>query len=177
MVEVTSFKLWISQVIILLGLLVFFLWLSIRPKSPTYTITDFSVQNGTIGYALEIENPNKDSGTCFNYIILTYYNNQDYIGSANISHFSLGKEESTSKVGIIYVDDQKLRKSLEDQISNRKAQLKVVLLAKMQYRTWGIRGRHYKVNLTAQLPVGSDGKLPGKTKLHSGSKKWRIRFT
>ncbi|KAL3522055.1 hypothetical protein ACH5RR_014889 [Cinchona calisaya] len=176
MVEVTSFKLWISQVIVLLGLLVFFMWLSIRPKSPRYTITDFSVQKGTIAFALEFENPNKDSGIFFNDIFLTCYNNQDNIGSANISSFSQGKEEITPKIGIIYVDG-KLWKALEDQIANRKAQFQAVLATKLRYRTWGIKSRRYKVHLNAQLPVGTDGKIPSKTRLRNGWKKyWRIRF-
>ncbi|XP_027162915.1 uncharacterized protein LOC113763343 [Coffea eugenioides] len=176
MVEVTSFKLWISQIIILLGLLAFVMWLSIRPKSPDYTITKFSVENGNIEYALEIQNPNKDSDTFFDDCILTFFNNQDSIASTTIPRFSQDKGETTPKIGVVYVD-AKVWKALHDQISNRKAQLQAALASKIRYRTWGIKSRRYGVHLKAQLPIGSDGKIPSKTKMHNGTKKWRIRFT
>lgn len=174
MVEVTSFRLWISQIVILLGLLAFFIWLGIRPKSPSYTITEFTVQNGSISYALEIENPNKDSGIYFDDINLTFQNYQYIIGSINITHFYQDKGETTPKIGIVeVVRDQ--RKQLEDQISSRKAQLQVFLVTRIQYRTWGIKSRHHKMQPNGQLPVGTDGKIPGKTKLRIGWKKWKTR--
>ncbi|GMP75340.1 hypothetical protein CsSME_00032469 [Camellia sinensis var. sinensis] len=45
MCETRSFTFWLFQVVVLFGLLIFFLWLSLHPRQPTYTIVQFSIPN------------------------------------------------------------------------------------------------------------------------------------
>ncbi|KAG2688171.1 hypothetical protein I3760_09G082500 [Carya illinoinensis] len=84
-----NFYVWLLQVVALLGILALALWLILRPRSPKYTIVDFSIpqsslvkdgQNGAILYNLEIENPNEDSSIYYDDILFAFYFGQDTVG-------------------------------------------------------------------------------------------------
>ncbi|XP_039060062.1 uncharacterized protein LOC120204029 [Hibiscus syriacus] len=71
MCETNSVTFWLLQILGLIGLLALCLWLALRPRSPNYTIVNFSIpsvndsnasDHGIIQYELDIDNPNKNSG-------------------------------------------------------------------------------------------------------------------
>lgn len=167
-----SWELWLINFIILLGLLVLFIWLGIRPKNPNYTVTDFSVQNGTIPFAIEFVNPNKESDVHYADINITCYYRDQILGSNLIPSFSQDGGDTTSKNGLISAGD-KARKQLEAEIPKGGTRLEVTLMTKIRYQTWGIKSPRQKVRQGGELPVGPDGKMPGKNKLKK-SKKWSI---
>uniref|UniRef100_A0A5B7BV76 Uncharacterized protein n=1 Tax=Davidia involucrata TaxID=16924 RepID=A0A5B7BV76_DAVIN len=195
MCQPKSFTVWVLQVIALLGLLALCLWLSLRPKKPTYTITEFSVpvsnngnstsmadqggQSGTLSYTLEIKNGNKDSSIYHENILLTFYYNQDSAGENTISGFHLGKDKTTQIMDHVDINARVWRPLLIA-IANKTAEVRVDLVSSIQYRTWGRKSKHHGMNLQGRVKIGSDGKISGKKKkikLGRASKKWSLRVT
>lgn len=179
-----NFYVWLLQVVALLGILALGLWLILRPRSPKYTIVDFSIpqsslvkdgQNGTILYNLEIENPNEDSSIYYDDILFAFYFGQDTVGERTIPSFHQGIGKTRQVMDRVDVNPR-VWKSLLNAISNATADVKVGLSTKFRYKTLGKKSKHHKLELEGQLKVGSDGKISGKKKkikLHHASKKWR----
>ncbi|KAH7569510.1 hypothetical protein JRO89_XS06G0176200 [Xanthoceras sorbifolium] len=192
MCQAKNLYIWLLQVIGLLGLLAFCLWLSLRPRNPTVTVVELSVppgdngssvigdgnQNGTLYYNLEIQNPNKDSNIYFDDIWLTFFNGQDRAAEDKISAFKLGKDKTQRMAGRNVDVDGRVWKALRNAISNATAELKVGFVTRIRYRTWGIKSKHHGMNLQGSGKIGKDGKLLGKKKkfkLKHASKKWRVK--
>ncbi|XP_021642067.1 uncharacterized protein LOC110636599 [Hevea brasiliensis] len=163
MCEAKNFYLWLLQIIGLLGLLALCLWLSFRPKEPTFTITEFSVPS----ISSQKSSAPGDA----------YQDDTDTVGKRKISSF---KQEKDKKIQDRYnMDaDEKVQRALANSISNGNAELKADLSTMIRYNTWGIRSKHHAIHLQATIPVGSDGKISGKKKkikLHNLYKKWKLR--
>ncbi|XP_057497726.1 protein NDR1-like [Actinidia eriantha] len=191
MSETKRFTLWLLLIVLLLGFIVFFVWLSMRPRPPTYTIVQFSLptpdygnsaspvdqgaQNGMVSFELEVENPNKDSGIYYDDTGLTFYYGQETLGQKTILS-SYQKKNSRNQIIDHLNIDSRVWNKLIGAISNATAELKVAVLTKIRYRMWGHTSKHQGINLHGKIPIGSDGKISGKKKkikLHYNSKKWR----
>ncbi|KAM7525197.1 hypothetical protein LguiA_015099 [Lonicera macranthoides] len=188
-----SFKIWLLGVILLLGLLAFFMWLGLRPKVPTYSILDLTVPvsnttstanqtmpNGTLSFSLDIDNPNQESSIFYDDILLMFNYNEEAIGDNKIPYFHQEKGKSTRIKDRIDINARTLQKVM-DAISNKgTSSLKVNLKTSIRYKTWGIRSKHHKMYMEGVVIVGSDGKIQGKKKkikLKHAFKKWkRINF-
>lgn len=187
-----TFIIWLFQVLGLLGLLAFFLWLGLRPKSPTYAIVEFSVpmsnssnatslvdqgsQRGAVLFNLEIDNPNHDSGIYHDDILLTLYYEQDTVGQKTVPAFYQGKDETHQIVDSVG-GNGKVSKTLLASIRNATAEMKVGLVTSIRYRTLGHKSKHHRMNLQGLIKIGSDGNILGKkkVKLTRASKKWKLR--
>ncbi|XP_059661720.1 protein NDR1-like [Cornus florida] len=195
MCESKSFTLWLLQVVVLLGLLAFFLWLMLHPKAPTYTIVGFSVpvpnngsntttagqgydQNGSLTFYLEIKNPNKDSSVYYDDILLTFYYNQDTVGERTLPSFHQDKDKTSQFIDKVDAN-ARVWKTLGKAIANKTAEVKVDLVTKFRYNMWGRTSKHHGMNLQGRVPIGSDGKISGKKKikLRKGFKKLRLKVT
>lgn len=170
--ENKHFYLCVLEILALLGLLALVLWLSLRPKSPCYTIVDITIpkydlenggQNGTIVYVLEIQNSNKDSSIYYDNSLLTFYYGQDKVAEKTIPPFHQGRGKTRSEIENMDVNPQVWR-AVRNSILNATAELKVTLLTRIRYKTWGIRSKHHGLDLQGALPIGKDGKLSGKKK-------------
>ncbi|WCJ20308.1 NDR1/HIN1-like 3 [Euphorbia peplus] len=189
-----DFYLWLLKLVALLGILALCLWLSLRPKSPTFTIVELTLtpsdknsstgnnvnntQDGTISYTLEVSNPSKDSTVYYDEILLVFYFGQDSVGNNKIPAFEQGKGDKIQKSNHVDAHDKKVRQAISDGISKGKLDLMVDLATTIKYKTWGVKSRHHDVKLEAEIPVGSDGKILGKKKkiqLHGPSKKLKLR--
>ncbi|XP_021821570.1 protein NDR1-like [Prunus avium] len=184
MCETKNFYLWVLQFFGLLGLLALVLWLALRPESPEYTIVDITIpksdidnggQNGSILYVLEIKNSNKDSSIYYDDTILRLYYGSDTVGEKTIPSFRQGRGKTREVTDSVDVNPR-VWKAIRNSISNATAELKVALLTRLRYRTWGVKSKHHGLHLQGKLLVGSDGKIFGKKKkikLRRASKKWR----
>ena len=181
MCDVKNNYVWLLEVIALLGLLALCLWLSLRPKSPSYSITYVSIpqtnngQNDTIFYGIEIENPNKDSSIFHDDIVLSFLYGQDKVGETTIPSFHQGRGKSRGVFDSVSASHQPL-KAMSNAISNATAELKVALLTRIRYKTLGIKSKFHVINLQGVLPIDSGGKLSNKKnkyKLRSASRKFR----
>ncbi|WVZ13055.1 hypothetical protein V8G54_017585 [Vigna mungo] len=182
MCEDTSFYKWILKVTGLLGLTALFLWLAIRPKSPSYSILFISVEqpsnsneNGTILYNLEIENPNEDSSIYYEDTILSflYGEQEDEVGQTTIGAFHQATSNTRDVSNTVNAKPRPFKPLLKA-ISNATAELKVALMTKYRYKTWGIKSKFHGLHLKGILPIESNGKLSRKKKkypLHPNSKK------
>ncbi|KAK9689101.1 hypothetical protein RND81_09G035400 [Saponaria officinalis] len=99
---------------ITLALTALFLWLSLRPSNPTFSINQFYVftlnnntnNNHTIFYDLKLNNNNNDKGIYYDALNLTFYykfSNFSYypIGSGNYTGFYQGHGKHTDRVGVV----------------------------------------------------------------------------
>lgn len=183
--------LWLLMALALSGLVVLSAWLASLPKKPTSTISALSVpitglQNGssvasggnsndTISYVLKIENPNKDSGIYYDDIAVTLSVGDDKVGENIIAAFYQGKGK-TKTVDNRVNADPKVMRDHAGEFSLARAELRVTLLTRIQYKTWGKKSKHHDLNMQGGVPIGSDGKIQGKKKkikLHHSKKKWR----
>jgi len=177
-----SFYIWLLKVMGLFGLLVLCLWLALRPKSPSYSILLITVEqpsnsneNGTISYSLEIENSNKDSSIYYDDTILSfsYGEQEDEVGQTTIGAFHQGTSNTRVESSTVNAKPRPF-KPLLNAISNATAELKVALMTKYRYKTWGIKSKFQGLHLHGILPIESNGKLSRKKKkypLHHNSKK------
>ncbi|XP_058071383.1 protein NDR1-like [Magnolia sinica] len=194
MLECRSFYLWLAQVLFLIGLIALLLWVSLRPKHPTYTIIDLSVpalngrnttlpvdngsMNTTVDFFLEIANPNKESGIYYNDINVTIYFEDENVGATTISSFYQGYDKSIQRQESVYTN-RRFSKAVYRAVSDRTMDLKVGVATKVRYKTWGLKSKHHGMDLQGTVKIGSDGKIYGKKKikLHHTPKKWRLHFT
>ncbi|XP_054779075.1 protein NDR1-like [Prosopis cineraria] len=178
MCEPKNFYVWLLQFIGLLGLLALILWLSLRPRSPSYSINFISIpqssdQNGSIVYNLEIENPNKESSISFDDIQLSFLYGDDQVAQSTIGSFRQGPGKTNSVFQSVDANRGAL-KPIVNAISNATAELRAALMTRIRYKTWGIKSKFHGVNRQGILPIGPGGKLSGKKKkypLKSPSKK------
>lgn len=182
MCEGKSFYICLLQIIGLLGIIVLCLWLSLRPKSPSYSIVFISIEqpsntnaNGTIFYNLEIENTNKDSSIYYDDILLSFLfgQNEDDVGQTTVGSFHQGTSNTRDVSSTVNAKPRPF-KPLLNAISNATAELKVAVMTRYRYKTWGIKSKFHGLHLKGILPIDSDGKLSRKKKkyrLSSNSKK------
>lgn len=178
MCEGKSLYIWPLKVIGLLGLIVLCLWLALRPKNPSYSIMFISIQhpsnsseNCTIFYSLQIENPNKDSSIYYDKTILSflYGEPEDEVGETTIVPFHQGTGNTRDVSDTVNAKPRPF-KPLFSAISNATTELKVALITRYRYKTWGIKSKFHGLQLKGILPIDSDGKLSRKKKKYPRSR-------
>lgn len=191
MCETRNFYLWLLQIVGLLGLIALILWLSLRPKTATVTVVELTIPpigdsssatdggNGTLLYALEVENPNKDSSIDFDDVVLTFLFGQDTAATDTILSFDLDKDKKQEIRGQNVNVNARSWKALRTAVSkNGTALLKVDFSTKFRYKTIGIKSKHRGAKWQGDVQLGKDGKISGKKKrikLKHTSKKWRVK--
>ncbi|XP_039020141.1 protein NDR1-like [Hibiscus syriacus] len=183
-----SVTFWLLQIIGLVGLLALCLWLVLRPRSPNYTIMNFSVpsvndssasNHGIIQYELDIDNPNKNSGIYYDDIFLIFYHGVDTVGNNTVPSFYQRKDRNFRVLKHVDVDTP-LWRALRSAILNATAELRVDLSTNIRYKTWGIKSKHHGLHREGNIPIGKDGKISNKkkkVKLRHASKRLKLRAT
>ncbi|KAJ0983160.1 hypothetical protein J5N97_011501 [Dioscorea zingiberensis] len=172
MATAQSFSIWLLQVFLLSGLLVFFLWLSLHPSKPTYTIIDFSISGdgSNTSFTVEIANNNKGGGIYYSGMNVTLYIEEVNAGNTMLPSFYQRHERTTLMVG-----SAKINHTVHE-VLNGRAALKVGLVAKVRYKIWLWRSRFHGMDMLASVPVGRDGKLKiKKAKMHARHQALRIK--
>ncbi|KAL6201027.1 hypothetical protein ACLB2K_024742 [Fragaria x ananassa] len=154
--EKTYYYACVLETLAILGFLAFFLWLTFHPKSPSYTIVDITIpksglenrdQNGSIVYALEIKNSNTYYSIYYDTSLLTFYYGQDKVADKTIPPFHQGTGTSRRHTVIDFMDaNPQVWRVVRSSISNSTAELKVTLLTRIRYKTWGTK-RHHVLDL------------------------------
>ncbi|XP_025650821.2 protein NDR1 [Arachis hypogaea] len=164
--EYKSFYLWLAEFIGFLGLLALCLWLALRPKEPTCSVTFVTIdqpsdQNGTIFYSLEFENQNKDSNIYYDdsTFLFLYGQRQDKVAETTLKSFHQGTSSKRVESGTVHAKSELLKTLLSNAIKNATSELKVALRTRFHYKTWGIKSKFHGLNLATNLPIGGDGKL------------------
>ncbi|XP_039139926.1 NDR1/HIN1-like protein 26 [Dioscorea cayenensis subsp. rotundata] len=158
-----SFSLWLLEVFVLSGLLIFFLWLSLHPSKPTYTITQFSIsgdQNNS-SFTIEISNNNRGGRVYFSDINITIYIDEISAGNTMLPPFYQRHESTTTIMGGAKIDQRVYG------VLHGKAELKVGLVTRVKYKIWLWKSKLHGMDMVATLPLGGDGKLKiKKAKMH-----------
>lgn len=182
-----SFCLWSFQFIIFLGLLVLLLWLSLRPKKPSYTVVELDVSTAnatTITFGMEISNPNKRAGVYYDdmnvTVILIVSDVADDTSGCftTINGFYQGHHK-TATLGRSLQADERAWGAVMAAVRNGTAKFRVGVTTKVRYKVAGVKSRRRALVVEGGVGVGSDGKISGKTKrvkLRHGRTKWRSRI-
>ncbi|XP_077211535.1 protein NDR1-like [Tasmannia lanceolata] len=177
MSESRRFYLWLVVVLLALGVVAFLCWVSVRPKSPTYTVVELYIPTGlnttTISFDLEIYNPNKKAGIYFDNMNITLVYGNHTLDPATIESFFLGHHKIARRTESVTADRHFWR-AVFRAVSNGTAYLNVGLATKVRYQILGRMTKHYGMEMQGEVPVGSDRKISGKrkkTKLHHAHKK------
>ncbi|KAH7858651.1 hypothetical protein Vadar_026282 [Vaccinium darrowii] len=169
---------WLLYVATLWGFLIYFIWYCVNPKQPTYTIQEFyflrpnpgnytPTSNSTrlFSFKLEIKNPNKQAGIYHDETSLKFGFGKWILGEETIPSFYQKKGGSTRQMeGYVNNANKRLRKKIDRTISNSTVELKVALVTKIRYQTFGWETYHRGVNLDGCIRIGSDGKILGNKK-------------
>ncbi|XP_019056088.1 PREDICTED: protein NDR1-like [Nelumbo nucifera] len=176
-----GFCFWILQVIIVLSLASVVVWLSLRPKCPTYTIVDAYIpaldvksatshensetsRNNSLFFSLEIRNPNKGIGIYYDEINLSVYYGDAVIGLSSVFSFYQGHRKTARREVRLNADLQFLRDVSRAVSSQGSVDLRVGLAAAIRFKIFSSKTKHQNMELQANLQVGSDGKLVGENK-------------
>ncbi|KAK9155852.1 hypothetical protein Sjap_003332 [Stephania japonica] len=196
MCETNSFKGWLLQVAGLSVILVLVLWLSLRTRSPNFSIQNLTIDqlpttnitnnstttstNTTITFELEIENPNKDYNIWYSGVDLMWYHGGDTLGGASTvsKSFRQGKSETNNFSNLkVNVYGQNCTRFIQEVMSTGTVQLEARLVTEIKYRMGVLRSKRHGLNLKGSAEVGRDGKIKGKKKrmkLRKSSSKWRF---
>lgn len=164
---------WLLYVATLWGFLIYIIWYCVNPKQHTYTIQEFyflrpnpgnytPTSNSTrlFSFILEIKNPNKQTGIYHGKTSLKFGFGKWILGEETIPSFYQKKGGSTRQMeGYVTDADKRLGKKIVRAISNSTVELKVALVTKIRYRTFGWMTNHREVNLDGCIRIGSDGKI------------------
>ncbi|PWA93020.1 Late embryogenesis abundant protein, LEA-14 [Artemisia annua] len=110
---------WIIQVLIVLSIVAVVIWLSTRPRSPKFTITNVytnrnfskaqqneTIQNSSLGFVLDITNPNNGMTICYVNIIMKLHNDGFLTGSKSVEAFCQGQKKTVTKEMLFDFDQQ-----------------------------------------------------------------------
>lgn len=165
-----TFYLWLLQVIILSLLLLFFLWLTLRPSSPSFTLTNFSINTTTsnnassISFSIDFSNDNKRGRVYYDKINIAVYSRNASIATTRVDAFDQGHEKSSSVSGEVFGGGREWDEVVKVIERRRRVRLRVELVAAVRYRIWLWRSRWHWMDVEAGISVGFGGKISGRRK-------------
>uniref|UniRef100_A0ACD5UL17 Uncharacterized protein n=1 Tax=Avena sativa TaxID=4498 RepID=A0ACD5UL17_AVESA len=163
----------ILTLVLVAGIILFVLWLSLRPHRPKFTLTDFSIpslnrQSGAanlpVKFTVNEHNPNQKIGIHFDYVYGSLYHDDELIASGRFADpfFQLPKGDTPVEGELIAsgptpTDQAWPRFAAE--VGAGSVPLRLVLNSTVlfQVKLWDTREHHMKVD--CELKVGGDGSL------------------
>ncbi|PIA31904.1 hypothetical protein AQUCO_04700042v1 [Aquilegia coerulea] len=156
------------------GLTALFLWLSLRPDSPTLSIEDFylpalnktlnDTSNTTISFDFKLNNPNKDKGIYYNALNLTIYYSHNFsllpVANYTIPRFYQGfkkkahRKQTVPTVGL----------PLDDAIREDLKVFRVDVKTAVRYKIIFWKTKHHSIKVGSNLTVNDMGALVKKKK-------------
>ncbi|XP_072988792.1 protein NDR1-like [Typha latifolia] len=161
-------------VLLTLGFVALFLWLSYRPIKPRFYLTAFSLLPSPIvtdnltalaSFTLEIENKNKELGIDYDPISLSLSLNSttttNSSAAATIPGFYQGHQRTADKSGY-FAGDGRTPAARAAKVSNGSAVFRVVVESAIRYKTFARKGRRHKISVAGEVAVDKEGKKTGK---------------
>ncbi|CAL9200335.1 unnamed protein product [Musa hybrid cultivar] len=181
MPDTDRFYCWLLQVFVLFGLVVFFIWLSLRISDPSYTIVEVTIlqpNNGTadstVFFGIEIANRNRAGGVYYSDTNVSLNVMDASVGSTTIHPFYQGHGKTAQVRG-----GASCGRWVSDAISSGATQLRFELMAAAKYKMWFWRSRLHRMSMQGSVHVGKDGKLSRTNKrvrMRRSQKKRRSRL-
>ncbi|KAJ8420138.1 hypothetical protein Cgig2_033912 [Carnegiea gigantea] len=161
------------------GLTALFLWLSLRPSSPTCSIEQFDAfalnktsnsttqtktktktTNHTLYYDLKLKNRNKDMGVYYDALNLTFYYASRPIGNATYPAFYQGHQKDTHRIGSFDATRGVNWENATAVVStNGSAVFRVELATAVRYKIIFWKTKQHRLVMAADLHVNDQGSL------------------
>lgn len=151
---------WCVGFLFSLGLAALFLWLTLRPSTPSLFINDLSLSNTTLDFHLRLKNDNKDKGVYYDNITLSFFfpaNSSRPLGpNVTFPAFYQGHGKKANRYDSVPAD----RGSLPP--NGTAAEFEVRLETRVRYKIWGFKTARHRLKLHKEVRVDEQGKKVGK---------------
>ncbi|OVA11158.1 Late embryogenesis abundant protein [Macleaya cordata] len=160
---------WCAGFLFSLGLTSLFMWLSLRPSKPTYSIESFYIpvlnktandtRNTTISFDLRLKNENKDKGIYYDALDITLYyghNLSSPIGNVSISGFYQGHKKKAHRVETVQTVGVPWE-TAKQEVSNGTTIFRVDLATAVRYKIMAWKTGRHKMKLGVNVTVNDQG--------------------
>lgn len=170
---------WFIQVVIVWSLTAVVIWLSTRPRSPKFTISNVYVpqmgyqnlskvqqnesivQNNSLVFILDITNPNDGMTICYVDIIMSLHNGGLLIGNKSLGTFCQGHKKTVTEEVLIDVDQQLQRANNGDGEG-----LRVTIETMIKYHILKWKTKIHHIGFEGFVRIGTEGNVTEKIYLH-----------
>ncbi|XP_042489806.1 protein NDR1-like [Macadamia integrifolia] len=163
-----------TSFIFTLGLTSLFMWLSLRPSSPSFYIQNFyapalnnttnttgATINTTISIDFKIKNTNKDKRVYYDALNITLYYPQNQsipVGNTSVPEFQQGHHKTASKPVTVQPVEISWEDAVKNVSSNGTVRFTVYLATSVRYKIiWWITRRH-RMKVHVDVNVDKQGK-------------------
>lgn len=156
--------------LLVVGLITFVLWLSLRPHRPRFYIQEFTVpglgeaSNARISFNVTVRNPNQNIGIYYNSMNGTvYYNDQNFGWKQLVFQFYQKPKETTVVAdemsgSALTVSHQHWTKFMKERAAGIVVlRLEITSNIRFKISTW--QSKRHQVHANCDVSVGSDGFL------------------
>ncbi|KAF8414083.1 hypothetical protein HHK36_002082 [Tetracentron sinense] len=159
-----------TSTILTLGLISLFMWLSLRPKEPTYSIEDFyvpalnktlnSTRNTTISIHLKLSNGNKNSGIYYDALNISLFygrNRSVAVGNFSINGFYQGHKKNAHRIENVKTEGVPWESALKE-LSNATVIFRLDLATAVRYKIMASKTKRHKMTVGGEVEVDEGGK-------------------
>ncbi|XP_077242179.1 protein NDR1-like [Tasmannia lanceolata] len=155
------------------GVILFVLWLSLRPHRPRFYVREFSIpglnqdngfQTSDMYFNVTIRNPNQNVGIYFDTMEGSVYYSDQRIGVTPLPFpFYQPPKNTVSVDGVLggaslTVSDENLRLIMADRAMGVVV-FRLDLTSKIRFKVATWQGRHHKMHTSCNVEVGPDGQI------------------
>ncbi|KAI4374081.1 hypothetical protein MLD38_012120 [Melastoma candidum] len=157
--------------LLVLGIITFVLWLSLRPHRPRFHVQQFLIpslsqasgfENAEIEFNVTVRNANQHIGVYFDTMEATVYYRDQKVGSKTLLFPFYQPPKNTTVIAdvlsgaTISVDNQRWTEFMNDrQLGTVPFRLDVTSMIRFKVSTW--LSKHHRMHATCDVSVGSDG--------------------
>ncbi|XP_047309094.1 NDR1/HIN1-like protein 26 [Impatiens glandulifera] len=173
--------------LIIVGIITFILWLSLRPHRPKFNLQDFSIsgfdqvevfEGAQVIFDVTARNPNQNMGYSYDAIqVVLSYQDQDIGSTTVLSPFFQEKKNITLLHGVLSGKNLTINNQRWMQFQADRAKGVVIFrldfMSAIRFKLWSWNSRRHKVHANCEIGVGPDGMVLASYK----DKKFRVYFT
>lgn len=154
--------------LLLVGILTFVLWLSLRPHRPRFYVHEFSVpgldqatalKNVEISFNVTVRNPNQNIGIFYDFMNGSIYYNDQQIGTKPLLFPFYQEPKNTTVVAdFITVSSQRETELMGDLAAGKVVfRLQITSTIRFKISTWD--SKHHRAHASCDISVGRDGTI------------------
>lgn len=159
--------------LLITGIIVFVLWLSLRPHRPRFYVGDFSIPglaqpngfaNAQVIFNVTDRNPNQHIGIYYDAMQVTlYYQDQEIGGASLLFPFYQGSKNTTVLYGVLSgatltVSNQRWME-FQNALSQGVVIFRLQLTSTIRFKVTTWDSKHHKMHANCDVGVGSDGSI------------------
>ncbi|XP_020594008.1 protein NDR1-like [Phalaenopsis equestris] len=152
--------------LLITAVIIFILWLSLRPHRPRFHLFSFSTHNiasgalQTISFNVSSRNPNREIGIYYDAISASVFYNNDAIGSSPVLFpFYQPPKNTTAVRGEIGVEELSVGAAAEGQMAGGRVGFRLELASTIRFRVSRWDSHRHGMHVACYVEVGGDGEM------------------